>query len=508
MMNMEEHFTLNEKVYLVHGPVNSAIYDPSQSKQVFAVGNLERNLLSAMIEDRLSFVEMERLGKERGFLEDSEQLKDFLKSLEERNLGRVCNLEDIIPQAPPPKPEQKLEFVWLELTQGCNEACSHCSSGSEPEIFNRERDDMRSDDDRVISYKGDIPRLVPRNIMTHKEWLDVIDEVAEMGIQRIQFIGGEPFLYDRLVGREDALFELIERARAYKIPSIEVFTNGTFIDERRADKLKELGVHVAVSVYGPNEEIHEGITNTKGSFKKTIRAIQLLVERGIQPRTAIVGMKQNEDCIEDTMTLSRGLGVRQSGYDLVRPAGRGCSSQNASEKLFLGSLMTHDAFGEIDEETFNRWYHGHSCLNGKVYITSNGEVNPCVMSRNHSIGNVKFRTLTDIINGNSSRSFWQMSKDYIEVCGDCEKRYVCFDCRPKASNPTGNLLEKPAECLYNPYTGKWATREEYSAIKDNQDERDELLGITEFRRRHSEEVYSMGSLPIKEAAAEDEPVTV
>jgi len=281
MMNMEEHFTLNEQVYLVHGPVNSAIYDPSQSKQVFAVGNLERNLLSAMIEDRLSFVEMERLGKERGFLEDSEQLKDFLKSLEERNLGRVCNLEDIIPQAPPPKPEQKLEFVWLELTQGCNEACSHCSSGSEPEIFNRERDDMRSDDDRVISYKGDIPRLVPRNIMTHKEWLDVIDEVAEMGIQRIQFIGGEPFLYDRLVGREDALFELIERARAYKIPSIEVFTNGTFIDERRADKLKELGVHVAVSVYGPNEEIHEGITNTKGSFKKTIRAIQLLVERGM-----------------------------------------------------------------------------------------------------------------------------------------------------------------------------------------------------------------------------------
>jgi hypothetical protein len=46
-------------------------------------------------------------------------------------------------------------------------------------------------------------------------------------------------------------------------------------------------------------------------------------------------------------------------------------------------------------------------------------------------------------------------KDDIEVCKDCEFRYICTDCRI-FKNDSNDIYSKPKKCNYDPYTNTWA----------------------------------------------------
>jgi hypothetical protein len=45
-------------------------------------------------------------------------------------------------------------------------------------------------------------------------------------------------------------------------------------------------------------------------------------------------------------------------------------------------------------------------------------------------------------------------KDQIEVCKDCEFRYICTGCRAYLEDPE-DIHSKPLKCGYNPYTCEW-----------------------------------------------------
>ncbi|HLT42986.1 MAG TPA: hypothetical protein VKZ95_09805, partial [Sphingobacteriaceae bacterium] len=42
----------------------------------------------------------------------------------------------------------------------------------------------------------------------------------------------------------------------------------------------------------------------------------------------------------------------------------------------------------------------------------------------------------------------------VDVCKDCEFRYICQDCRAYLKN-SDDLYSKPLKCTYNPYEGVW-----------------------------------------------------
>ena len=71
-----------------------------------------------------------------------------------------------------------------------------------------------------------------------------------------------------------------------------------------------------------------------------------------------------------------------------------------------------------------------------------------------SFGNIKDTTLKATLNHKDFKKYWNISKDQIEVCKDCEFRYVCTDCRAYIDEPE-NVLSKPLKCGYNPYTALW-----------------------------------------------------
>lgn len=76
-----------------------------------------------------------------------------------------------------------------------------------------------------------------------------------------------------------------------------------------------------------------------------------------------------------------------------------------------------------------------------------------------SFGNIKDTTLEEALSHPDFKKYWNLTKDSIEVCKDCEFRYICTDCRAYTerthTNAEGLDTSKPLKCGYNPYTGEW-----------------------------------------------------
>ncbi len=79
------------------------------------------------------------------------------------------------------------------------------------------------------------------------------------------------------------------------------------------------------------------------------------------------------------------------------------------------------------------------------------------MSTNY--GNLNSNNLEEVLTKSDFKRYWNINKDHINICKDCEFRYICTDCRAYTEethvNKEGLDISKPLKCGYNPYTGKW-----------------------------------------------------
>ena len=59
----------------------------------------------------------------------------------------------------------------------------------------------------------------------------------------------------------------------------------------------------------------------------------------------------------------------------------------------------------------------------------------------------------------------KIKKDDIDVCKDCEFRYICTDCRSIIKD-LNYRYSQPVKCKYNPYLGKWEGEEGYVPVEE------------------------------------------
>lgn len=92
----------------------------------------------------------------------------------------------------------------------------------------------------------------------------------------------------------------------------------------------------------------------------------------------------------------------------------------------------------------------NKCLNRKLSITVDGQIKNCpCMSK--AYGNIRDHSIAEIFRSNEFQKYWDITKDEIRVCKDCEYRYICNDCRAFVTD----IYDKPLKCKYNPYKQKW-----------------------------------------------------
>ncbi|MDD4673859.1 MAG: grasp-with-spasm system SPASM domain peptide maturase [Bacteroidales bacterium] len=106
----------------------------------------------------------------------------------------------------------------------------------------------------------------------------------------------------------------------------------------------------------------------------------------------------------------------------------------------------------------------NTCLNRKLVIDSKGNVKNC-LALQKSFGNIKNKKIMEILHTTEIKMLWGINKNQIDVCKECEFRYVCSDCRAFIKDPK-NPLSQPSKCTYNPYIAKWQGEEGYVPVEE------------------------------------------
>ena len=403
---MSAPISLISSCQFVTGAKCAAIYD-LENNNVFSLNETAKNVIEGNIENTAFVKELKKIG--------------------------LINTNSIIP----PKRKKfltpaKLDFMWLELTSKCNLRCLHCYA------------------------KGEINNNLNNSDLDTKFWEKIIKEGSYLNCHKMQFIGGEPFL------RKD-LFNLADYAKENGYEFIEVFTNGTLLSREKIKTIKNLGLNIAISIYSYCQETHESITRVKNSFKNVLKNLEILKEEDVPTRVAVIIMKQNQGTITRTLNFLKRLGIA-SRPDVVRPTGDNDfqSIMPCMEVLKKWCFVKEPNFSTSYEDFYynQNW---NSCWVGKIAITSNGNVIPCIFARNHVVGKLSDSiSLTEVIKNKDLQYFWKITKDDVEVCKDCEYRYVCRDCRPLAEATYRDLFAKSPRCKYNPYKGVWEGGEIYA----------------------------------------------
>lgn len=399
---------LRNNCYLVNGYHNSAIYDLNNRK-VYSVNKSGRNLL-------------EKYLKHDKIVEDKDD-KEFIALLTKyglitENKDESDNTDNIN------KVEPQLKYAWLEITGKCNLKCVHCYG------------------------QFGANHVKNKDYLSTEEWKTIIDTLIKNNCREIQLIGGEPMVHKDF-------YEILKYAYKKGMKRIDVFTNATLINEESIKIFKETNANVRISLYGSNQETHEKITKTKGSFNKTERALKLLRDNNIKTNIAVVIMKENENNISEIREYINLLGLEYSGYDVIRPS---CVMNNQEHMVtnydtIKSRYNVAPEFYTCEESFYSNHFY-NSCWNGKIAITANGDIIPCIFARNDIIGNVKDVSSLEKLKKNIIKK-WSITKEEVMVCKDCEFRYCCHDCRPLAEGVAGNKKAKYPRCCYNPYDGEW-----------------------------------------------------
>lgn len=94
----------------------------------------------------------------------------------------------------------------------------------------------------------------------------------------------------------------------------------------------------------------------------------------------------------------------------------------------------------------------NNCLNKKIAIDIKGNVKNCPYSK-EIFGNINELNLQELMLNEHFKKYWFLKKDDINICSDCEFRYICSDCR--IFTVDNDLNGKPEKCKYDPYSNIW-----------------------------------------------------
>lgn len=126
-------------------------------------------------------------------------------------------------------------------------------------------------------------------------------------------------------------------------------------------------------------------------------------------------------------------------------------TEKISSPLHCG-LMSPKLFN-VNIPTYTESLHHNSCLNRKLSIDADGHIKNCPAMK-ESFGNIRDTALEEAVTQSEFQKYWNITKDQITKCRDCEFRHACIDCRAYIENPE-DQYSAPLKCGYDPQTCEW-----------------------------------------------------
>lgn len=324
----------------------------------------------------------------------------------------------------------------LELTHRCPLQCPYCSNPLEME--------------RVAAE------------MTTESWLQVIDQLADLGILQVHFSGGEPTV------RRD-LVDLIRRTTALGIYS-NLITSGVAIDRERFTQLVTAGLdHVQISFQDAEPASAERISHVSGVQAKKLTFAAWVQEAGLPLTVNAVMHRQNIHNIDAMIQLAIDLraarlevahvqyyGWALKNRDALMPSrdqlDKTTEAVNLARAKYRGQLVIDyvvpDYYAQQPKACMGGWARRF------VNITPSGKVLPCHAAE--TITDLNFETIQQ----RSLREIWFESPafqrfrgtDWMpEPCRSCDQREIDWGgCRCQALAITGNASATDPACAKSP----------------------------------------------------------
>lgn len=340
---------------------------------------LSKGIKNDSIDSQKYFKVIEILRENNGLIEDSGIIK----------LGRVNFQEEDFTKKFTKSPWSLL----MEVTTACNMNCVYCSVNCKK---------------RGFYYMP--PKIFKR----------ILNEIVEMGVQRVTFTGGEPFL------REEKYGDFLDGIRYAENNNVNtsIFTNGSFL-RKYQKKIIESGVSLfTVSLDTADIDLFKKMTNAHDAgriFEDILEITPKFVEAGIHTRINCVLTVLNAGKIFELIELAKKMGIPDIKIIRVDPMGKALENKlllvpdemvkkigkelyeykkhekdiNVIQNLYFESITPDGR--KIEYNAFQKCESGKSFL----IIKTNGDVVPCFGFYNRVVGNLHGDSLKNIWNNSS-----------------------------------------------------------------------------------------------------------
>ncbi|MBN1846250.1 MAG: 12,18-didecarboxysiroheme deacetylase [Sedimentisphaerales bacterium] len=348
--------------------------------------------------------------------------------------------------------DKKPILVW-NCTRRCNLACVHCYSQSADRHYDNE---LTTDEGRAL-----------------------LDDLAQFGVPVVLFSGGEPLL------RED-LTTLIDHARKRNLRAV-ISTNGTRIDQAKADEFAELGLsYVGISLDGM-EATNDRFRGLAGAYAQALAGIRACRKAGVKVGLRFTINRRNVADVEDIFRLLvdediprvcfyhlvyAGRASRLRDEDLDRDETRRVvdliidqTSQlhrqglpkevltvdnHADGPYLYLRLAAEDEHRAENARQLLKMNGGNSSGIGIGCVSWDGQVHADQFWRHYTFGNVRRRRFSEIWQDSSDPLMARLKdrKGFLEGrCARCRFLTVCNgNFRVRAEAATGNLWAPDPAC--------------------------------------------------------------
>lgn len=275
-----------------------------------------------------------------------------------------------------------LTYALLSVNNICNFRCKHC-----------------------YVLKEHPQKMTVRDMNQVAEYF--IDEV---GIKRINIIGGEPFLCSNV----NSMLKIMQK---HPDIEIEMVTNGSILNKETINLLKKANLQLLkVSIHAFSEENFNWFTHTKNMREKVFNNIKYFAKEfpfGIN----ITVMKTNYDEIIEMIKCFMKWGVKNFWISQLTPSGDGLQIKN--NQLSLREIMDlkRKLLSHFSPNQVNIRYDDYTiCKFGQLLaISPIGDVYPCAALLSYTeykVGTI-YSTKKEIVN--SINNLLKIKKEFCFV---------------------------------------------------------------------------------------------
>lgn len=340
--------------------------------------------------------------------------------------------------------------IW-ETTQACDLACKHCRASAQP---GRDAGELSTDEAK-----------------------ELLHQVKRLGDPLLVFTGGDP------LKRED-LFELLAYSVSLGLRTTVTPSATPLLTAGAVRRFKECGVaRMAISIDGPDAELHDGFRQVEGSFQTSMDALKAARECGLETQINTTVTRGNKDRLGEIAVVAGESGARLWSVFFLIVTGRAQIEDDLTadeyervfEFLYDTSLRAPFDIKTTEAQHYRRYtaqrrkrdgatsgfaqgggappsiarQAGINDGKGFVFVSHKGEIYPSGFLP-ITAGNVRNVELGEAYR---NAPLFQSLRDSSQLdgkCGECEYKNLCGGSRSRAYALTGDYLAPDPRCAHVP----------------------------------------------------------